>query len=123
MVLTTNFINDLKSNMKTRIDTDITHAAVGDDDTAPTAADTVLGNETFRDAIDDVDTSAANTVTASLRILTTENNGNDVKEFGTFDDASAGTMWTRNTMTTIAKTSDIQLFLDAQVTINMVEGT
>lgn len=123
MVLTTLLINDIRDNAKTRFVTVMTHGAVGTDSTTPTASDTVLGAETFRDTIDFTDTSGTNTMIATLRVLTTENNGNNIAEFGTLDAASGGNLWTRNTMTAIVKTSDIQVFLDVQTTLSVTETT
>ena len=123
MTLTTLLLNDIRDNSKTRIQTDFTHSAVGTGSTAPTAGDTVLETEVFRDAIDEFDSAPSNTVTAQLRILTTEANGNSLAETGWFNQNSGGTMWTRNTFTAITKTSDIQLFLDTQITFTVTETT
>lgn len=123
MVLTTVYLNDIRDNAKTRMVARFTHGAIGTGTTTPTASDTALVTEVFRDAIDETDTSGTGTVVASLRVLTTEANGNAIAEFGLFDAASSGNMSMRNTMTVINKTSDIQLFMDGQVTITVTETT
>ena len=83
-----------------------------------------MGNETFRDAMDTFDkTSEVDKITAGLVIGSTENNGNDVKEYGIFDDPSAGTMYLRDLLNTISKTSDIQLYIDVELTITVTEVT
>ena len=98
------------------------YGAVGDDDTTPTVSDTTLGNETFRSAIDDFDkTTFVDKIIASLQIGAGENNGNDVKEAGWLDAAAAGNLQIRFLLNTIAKTSDIQLFIDTQITITVEE--
>lgn len=119
MVLTTSLVTQISSDIQTDLEALFTHGAVGSDTTIPTSGDTALGSEDFRDAIDSFDTSSSDKITASLRILTTENNGNSIAEFGWFNAAGAGTMWSRNTMTAIAKTSDIQVYLDTAIAITI----
>ncbi len=123
MTLQSDLLNDIRDQTKSRIETLFTNSGVGNDGTTPTAADTELGNEQFRDTIDEFDDSVTNSVTASLRILSTENNGNGIRETGWFNASSGGTMWTRDTITVINKTSDIQVFLDTTITINVSEGS
>lgn len=121
MVLTTLLLNDIRDNAKTRIGTVATHGAIGTDNTAPTAGDTALGAEVFRDARDEFDDSAQNTAVVQLRVLTTEANGNTIAEAAFLNAATAGTMWNRNVITAITKTSDIQIFVDLQVTFLVTE--
>ena len=99
-----------------------TYGAIGTDNTTPTAADTALGAEVFRDTIDEFDSSVTNKVTASLIVATTEANGNAIAEVGWLDAVAAGNLWTRNTITAINKTSDIQLFLSTTITITVSES-
>ncbi len=122
MVLTTLLLNQVRDDIKTDLENNVTYGAVGTDSTTPTAADTTLGTEVFRDTVDDVDTSGSNTVTVSLRVLTTEANGNTLVEIGLLDAAAAGNLWTHNTFTAITKTVDIQLYLDTTFTIAVTEG-
>jgi len=122
MTLTTTLLTQVVADLKTDLQTIFTHGAVGDDDTAPTAADVALGNETFRDTIDEFDTAQTSAVVASLRIGTAENNGNNIDEVGFLDAAVAGNLWTRNILgTTITKTADIQVFLDNRITMTVSE--
>jgi hypothetical protein len=124
MTLTTTLKDQVRSDTKDALEVLFTYGAVGDDDTPPVAADTTLGNETFRDAIDEIDkASAIDKITASLRVLEGENNGNDMKELGILDAASSGNLWLRHIMNTITKTSDIAVFLDVTITVEVVEVT
>lgn len=75
----------------------------------------------FRDTIDSISNPGTGIVTASLRVLSTEANGNSIAEYGWLNAASGGNLWTRNVITTITKTSDIQLFLDTQLTLEVTE--
>lgn len=121
-VLTSLILAQIRSDIKNDLEVVFTHGAVGTDATTPTAGDTTLGTEVFRDAIDEFDKSAADKIVASLRILTTEANGNTVREFGWFNAAAAGSMWNHSTPNEIAKTSDINLYIDTTITIVVTEG-
>jgi hypothetical protein len=124
MVLTTPLFTGTRSEVKDYLETIFLYGATGDDNTTPTPSDTTLGNETFRDNIDTFDKdSQVDKVTATLIIGTTQNNGNDVDEYGIFDDPTTGTMYVRDLLNTISKTSDIQLYIDETLTIEVVEVT
>ena len=122
MVLTSNLLTEIRNDVKDELETLFTHGAVGTASPTPTAADTSLGSEVFRDSIDECDTSVSNAITTSLRIGTTEANGNALTENGWFNASSGGTMWTRNTFTAINKTSDVQVFLDTTIVIAVTEA-
>lgn len=122
MTLANSLLTTLRDNIKTDIEGLFTHGAIGTDSTTPTAADTALGAEVFRSAIDVFDSAVTNKITATLIVGGSEANGNDVKETGWFDDPSAGTMYVRNTLTTISKIDSIQLNLDTQITILVTEN-
>ena len=75
----------------------ITYLALGDDVTAPNAADTVLGNELYRHIVTQREASVL-TLATSTFIPSTEGNGT-YKEMGFFGDdatgsANSGTMFT-----------------------------
>ncbi len=121
MTLTQDLIDRERDAIKVDLQGIMLFGGVGDDNTTPLPSDTALGNETFRSAIDDFDNSVVNAITANLVITASENNGNDVEETAWFDLGAGGTMWMRFILTTITKTSDIQLFLDTTVTITVEE--
>lgn len=123
MVLTSNTLTEIRTRVKADIAALATHIAVGDDNTTPTPADTTLANEVFRDSVDEVDQSPADKVIVSLRVNTTEANGNDIKETGSFNAGAAGTMWSRDTLNSISKTDDINLFIDLSYTIVVEDDT
>ena len=122
MVLTSTLLTEVRDDIKDQLETLFTHGAVGTASPTPAASDTALGGEVFRDSIDDFDKSVSNAVTASLRISTTEANGETLRENGWFNASSGGDMWTRNTFSAINKTSDVQLFLDTTITIAVTEA-
>lgn len=121
IVLTALIKTDIRDDAASRLGVIFTHGAIGTDNTVPTAADTTLGAEVFRDTIDEFSNPGTGVVTASLRVLAGEANGNAIAEYGWLDAGAAGNLWTRNTITPITKTSDIQLFLDSQITISIEE--
>ena len=122
MTLTSDFKTDIRDDTKSYIQSVVTHIAVGDDDTTPTPADTTLGNETLRNAVDEYDTSQTGVIVASLRVGVGENNGNDIDEVGGFDAASSGNLKNRSLITTISKTSDIQVYIDLKYTVTVEEN-
>ena len=121
MVLTNNFLADVKAEAKQEVIDQFTYGAVGDDDTTPTAADTALGNEDLRKARQEYTTLDSN-VFVSLFLSASQNNGNDIKEVGFFDAAAAGNMKQRAVTTTIAKTSDKECWFDAKVKVTVTQS-
>lgn len=121
MVLTNTLFTEIQTAVITELTNEFTHLAVGTDNTTPTASDTTLGAEVFRDATFSTDTSTPGTFIATLEVLTTEANSNALVEVGVFDAASSGNLWMHETFNTINKTSDIQLFFDAQVDVTVTE--
>lgn len=84
MSITADTLTDIRSEVKDFLESIMLYGAAGDDNTAADPSDTEMGNETFRDSIDEVDKSVADKITLSLRILTTELNGTTVREGGWF---------------------------------------
>jgi len=121
MALTTVLITDVTTTTQSRINTLATYGAVGDDNTAAVPSDTALASEVFRKVRSDVDVSSPGVIILTMEITTAEANGNDLKEFGWFDAASSGNMYVRDILTSITKTSDINLYLDTSVTIVVEE--
>lgn len=123
MTYTTLFKDGIRSDVKTDIQARITHIGVGSGSTTPAASQTALVSEDFRDVVDDYDTSENDNIICSLRIGLTENNGNDITEVAGFNASSGGTMALRKLITTISKTSDIQVYLDLGNKISVTEVT
>ena len=103
-MLNTIALTNAQNAAAVNLDGNVTHMAVGDDDTTPVIADTALGNETFRDTVFN-ESVADNVVNKGLRMDETENNGNTVKEIGTFDGVAPGNMSNHKLTTSVAKTS------------------
>lgn len=120
MGLTTVLKNSVTDAIITDIQAEMTHVAWGSDSTAFSASQTALGSEDIRKARQET-TSTANSVTISGFLGAGENNSNDINESGTFDDATAGDMHARNTLTTIEKTTSIEVWVDFSTTIDVQE--
>ena len=120
MVNTTNFLNTIKTAVRTSIIAEGTHIAVGDDNTTPTVGDTALGNELTRKARQEY-TEGGSDVIISLFLSSTESNGNALKEVGLFDAAAAGTLLERNTFTVINKTTSIEVWIDIEEQVDVTQ--
>lgn len=99
------------------------YGAVGTDGTAFSTSQTALGTEVFRKAISDIDRSTPGRIIATTQLNTTEANSNALQEQGVFNQSSGGSMWIRNTFTTINKTSDINVFFDNRVDVTITQGS
>ena len=123
MVLTNSYLNDMKKSMIQRTGSVFLSGAVGSSSLTPSVTDLRLVKEVFRDTRDEADTSVTDKITATLILNTTEANGNNLREFGWFKTSagSTGTAFVRDIMTTITKTSDIQLYLDSTLDFTLIE--
>ena len=86
-----------------------THIAVGTGSDTITAGDTALLTETDRNSLSSVDTSVAKDVTYTADFSSTEISGTTLTEFGVFNAASAGSMFTREVIAAIAFNGDTEL--------------
>lgn len=112
MVVTNTVLNQIKADINTELAKN-SHMAVGTGTTTPTASDTTLVTEVLRKARQQYlenDTTATSIV--SMRINTSEANGSTLTEVGGFDAASSGTMRFRLLLTSTAKTSSVEMWID-----------
>jgi hypothetical protein len=108
MVFTNTGANEIRDWLAGSVATAPAYVAVGDTNTAETKSDTTLANELVRDTIDT--TSTANKeITYEWTLLSTEQNGNNIKEVGLFNDPTTGDMFSRAIHATIAKTAAIEV--------------
>ena len=114
MVAVTLTLTNAQNAAATDLDGNLTHVAVGDDNTTPTEGDTDLGNTTYTDT-KFASSLSANVVTVDLRLDVTENNGNTINEIGTKDGAS-GNLYTHDLTTSFAKTSSKEAFYRNKIT-------
>ena len=120
MVNTTGFLDTLKTAVKTSVTTNGTHMAVGTDDTAATAADTALGAEVTRKAIQE-STVGTSDIILSLFLNSTESNGNSLVEVGLLDAAASGNLLVRDTFTAISKNSSTEVWMDIEEQISITQ--
>ena len=118
MVNTTSFLNLIKAGAKDEIISQASHVAVGTDETTPTVGDTSLGAEVTRKARQEY-TEGTSNVVISLWLNSLESNGNDLKETGCFTAISGGTLLTRETFTSISKTSSVELWIDIEEQVDV----
>jgi len=103
-MLNTLALTNAQNAAATDLDGNVTHIAVGDDNTTPVVGNTALGNETYRGSLFS-ESLTNNVVVKDIRIDEASNNGNTVNEIGTFDAASSGNMSNHKLTTSVAKTS------------------
>jgi len=95
--------------------------AIGDDDTTPSASDTTLNNEVFREAVSSItkDTSSGYKLKYQCYVNTTDYTGN-IAEFGLFDAASAGNMLNHVTFTSFYKSNTMEVRFDYYLTVDRI---
>lgn len=123
MVLTTSTLNGIRQSSKDEIVATFLYFAVGDGDTPASVGDTVLGNETFRQAREsfDADTFPAE-VGVTGEVGYTQNNSETIREFGWFDASSGGNLKQRAVLNNeIIKTNDIKVIFPSRATITVVQ--
>ena len=120
MVNTTGFLSTLKTAVKTSVTTNGTYMAVGTDSTAAVPADTALGTEVTRKAIQE-STTGTSDIIISLFLNSLESNGNSLVEVGLFDAASTGNLLVRDTFTAISKNSSTEVWMDIEEQISITQ--
>ena len=124
MVITTPTKTEIRTASIDKIDDLFQHVATGDGDTLPSASDTALDNETFRNARFDVDkTTIPGEITVTGEVGFGENNGETIKEVGWFTEGgTGGNMRSRDLLINeIVKTSDIEVILPKRIIVGVTE--
>ena len=116
MVLTTWSKDKVKELLLDWLETDFTKFAIGTDSTVEDSFDTALGNEVFRDDVDEVNTTS-NSILFRCYVGKTEVNGNALSEVGLFD--SSDNMLLRKVYGTINKTQDMDIWFEIEVVISV----
>ena len=119
MVVSETIITSVKTEALSSFDT-VTHMGFGTSGTAATISDTTLGAEVIRKALEASSKDiGAGTYRFTGKLALGEGNGNTFQENGTFNASSGGTMFTRNTYTGVAKTSDVELSSIVEVKVEV----
>ncbi len=95
----------------------ITHLAIGTGTAAPTANDTALQTEVFRDAVTKR-TPDVGKLSIQYYLPSTAANGNTLTEAGLFNAANGGTLVARVTYQPIAKTASLVITYTWDILIN-----
>lgn len=91
--------------------------AIGTGSTAINASDTALETEVFRKAHDTLEKIGTDTVKFKTKILSTEANGNILREYGELNTSSGGTLMNRQVFASITKASSFELRIETEVKI------
>lgn len=119
MVVTQTSLNSIRTQVLNSIQTEISHIAIGSDNTAPDVTDTALGSEITRESLVDEDI-LIDTYSTYIFLDTTEANGNTIREMGAFNQASGGTMFNRALTNEIAKDSTKEVTVQLDITVATV---
>ena len=112
-------MNSIRTQVLNEIQTEISHLGVGDSDVLPQTSDTVLGNETYRDAL--LSQSITGNVYSALIFMdVTENNGNNILEQGSFNAAAAGDMFNRSLTNLIVKDANTEVTIELSITVEVI---
>jgi len=118
MVIVQDILDSVSSTALNAFDS-FTHIALGDDNTTPTVSDTALGNEFIRKTFEEsIKNTSVHTYLFEIKLGLSEGNGNTIKEIGIFDASTGGVLGIRNLTNEVAKTSDIEMVIDLQVSIS-----
>ena len=100
------------------LEEDVTHLAVGDDDTAPSDTNDTLNNEVFRKEVTD-HSQTDNELLASTFIESDEANGETFREVGLFAGPDAvDRMWNHSTIASIEKDNTRTITIDVTLTFS-----
>lgn len=108
MVATNGCITEIRDWLRGSSATAPTHIAVGADSTAVTKEDTELLDEKHREEIG-ASLYGDDWVSFSILLDTTQQNGEDLKEFGLLNAATNGDMFQRAVHTVISKHSQLEV--------------
>lgn len=108
MTITNDGVQEVINFLASETAVEPSHMAAGTDSTAASQEDTALGNEKLRSLIE-ITSSTADSVTFTITVLTTQGNGNALREAGLFSAATAGVMFNRFIHSTITKSNVIEL--------------
>jgi len=127
MTLTDDLKNQIARSTQTAVDNNFTHGAVGTGTSNEDETDSGLDTEVLRKQranFTETSVSGGNaSATISLFLNSFQGNGNTLTEFGFFDDATAGTMQSRDLFPGIEKNDGIELFIELTVNISVTENT
>ena len=98
------------------LQTNFTTFAVGTDSTTEDSTQIALGNEVFRDAVDEI-TTTTNSILFRCYLGKTEANGYVLTEIGLFDETD--NMLLRKVYGSISKTADMDIWFEIEVLVNV----
>lgn len=122
MVLTNSLLIQARTDVKDDLELVFLIGRAGTASDTPVASNTALGGQEFSKAVDSFDkVSQSDKITASLKILTTDANGHTLRELG-WGLTAGSPLFTHDVVNALAKTSDINVYFDTTITIEVVEN-
>lgn len=125
MVLTDDLLNGVAARVQDEIGSSFTHGAVGDGANGQGSSSDSLGNELLRNARQEIAeqpvSNGSTATTVSLFVNSTQANSKQIDELGFFDSSSGGEMQSIDTFDDISKTSQIELFFDLELIVEVDE--
>ena len=119
MVYTNNGITQIITYLRGGSATEPTHIALGTDNTTPDEEDTALYAEKGRYVIGET-SYGDDWIKISIVLPSTSLNGNTLKEFGSFNASTSGTMYSRTINASIIKTSSLEV--QYEITLKVTNG-
>lgn len=121
MGITNNYLTSERDACIERLKSNLLYGAVGTGTTSFDGSQTALVSEVVRNLRTEADDSVTGKLTVSLTISSAQANGSALAENGWFDASSSGNMSIRNTNQVINKTSDIVLYMDTTIEVEVEE--
>lgn len=118
MSLTNSLLTSVRSLTKENLNSLFSHGAIGSG--IPTS--TSLGSETLRKTVENDTSTFTDRFISNLEILSSEANGTTISEAGFFDSSSGGNMLSSEDLNDFDKISDISVFIEDEITINVSQG-
>lgn len=116
MVLTTWSKEQVLDMILNWVKSNFTTFALGTDSTGEDSSQIALGNEVFRDSVDEI-TTTSNSVLFRCYVGKTEANGNTLTEIGLFD--ANNNMLLRKVYGAISKTQDMDIWFEIEVVVSI----
>jgi len=123
MVLTNIMLSEVGSRVMLFEDSTLTHIAVGTGSATAVGTGTALSAEVLRKARQEISIyPEEDTTVVSMFMDSTEANSETLKEVGTFDDATTGSMYNRHVFDSLTKDSTKEVWIDIQ-NVSTIEET
>ena len=118
--ITTGLVSDLRTQIKNKLISDMTHVGVGTGNSTPSASQTELDAQVLRKARIEF-TNLLNSVVISGYFNAADANSNTLLEGGTFSSSGGATLKSRFLINPLVKTDDKELWIDNEIKVRIVQ--